>query len=267
MTKSDQNYNGLTTALGGIWLGICHMSGLADSQDAVARRAFPGAACFGFGYSRMALDCAAMVMIENPALKAFVAQMGAEVVLAQVLIRRNVGGYELRHVRDRDVAAESLQAVRPVEARLLAQFTSVGQFRPLKAAPTLPAGWRILAATDAELEQALSGPYPGALADWHAARTTNPPVTNYRSYTERQSGMYRITAKLTDARVAEVVMEGCEAGRCLKRRLWAVTGLEPDAPGNKSLIPCLEPCAVLLELARKAARTEREAACAITDAD
>jgi hypothetical protein len=244
------------------------MSGLTDSQDAVAGRAFRGAACLGFGYSRMALDCASMVMIENPALKAFVAQIGGvEVVLAEVLIRRNVGGYELRHVQDRDMADESLRAVRPVEARLLAQFTSAGEFRPLKAAPTLPTGWRIMAATDAELEQVLSVLYPGALADWHAARMSNPPVTNYRSYTERQSGMYRITAKLTDARAAEVIMEGCDPARCLKRRLWTVTGLEPDPPGNKSLIPCLEPCAVLLELARKAARTEREAACAITDAD
>jgi 4Fe-4S iron-sulfur cluster binding domain/DR2241 stabilising domain len=215
----------------------------------------------------MALDCAAMVMIENPALDAFVAQMGDEVVLAQVFIRRDGSGYELRHIQDRDFAAGSLRAVRPAEARLLAQFTSVGEFRPLKAAPTLQGGWRLLAATHAELGQALSGLYPGALADWHAARTSNPPVTDYRPYAERQSGMYRITAKLTDAQAAEVIMEGCEAGRCLKRRLWTVAGLEPDPAGNKSLIPCLEPCAVLLELARKAAQAGQVAACAITDAD
>jgi hypothetical protein len=242
------------------------MSGLVDPLGILSQGALSGA-CLGFGYSRMALDCAAMVTIENPALKAFVAHMGAEVVLAQVLIRRNVGEYELRHVRDRDVAAESLRAVRPVEARLLAQFTSAGEFRPLKAAPTLPSGWRILAGSDAELEQAMNGFYPGALADWHAARTSKPPVTNYRPYAERQSGMYRITAKLTDARAAGVIMEGCDPAQCLKRRLWTVPGLEPDPGGNKSLIPCLEPCAVLLELARKTARAEREVACAITDAD
>jgi hypothetical protein len=215
----------------------------------------------------MALDCASMVMIENPALREFVAQMGKEVMLAQVLIRRNGGGYELRHVHDRDLAAESLRAVRPAEGRLLAQFTVAGAFRPLKAAPTLPGGWRVLAATDAELEQALGGLYPGALADWHAERTPNPPVTDYRCYVERQSGMYRITAKLTDAQAAAIIRDGCDAARCLKRRLWTVAGLEPDSAGNKSLIPCLEPCAVLLELVRKAARTERGAACAINDAD
>jgi hypothetical protein len=227
----------------------------------------PGKACLGFGYMRMALDYAAMVAIENPALKAFTAQMGNEVVLAQVLIRRKGGGYELRHVQDRDAAAESLRATRPMEARLLAQFTLGGEFRPLKAAPTLQRGWRMLAATDAELEQAMNGLYPGALADWHAARTPNPPVTNYRPYTERQSGMYRITTKLTDGQAAGVILDGCDATRCLKRRLWSIAGLEPDAPGNKSLIPCLEPCAILLELARKAARAGQKDACTETVTD
>jgi hypothetical protein len=206
-------------------------------------------------------------MIENPALKAFVAKMGDEVALAQVLIRRRDGGYELRHVQDRDVAAESLRAARSVEARLLAQFTSAGEFRPLKAAPTLRGGWRIQAATDAELEQALGGFYPGALADWHAAQTSCPPLTNYRAYTERQSGMYRITAKLMDAQAAETIRRGCDAAQCLKRRLWTVAGLQPDLPGQKSLIPCLEPCAVLLELARKAARAGQKDACTENEAD
>ncbi len=206
-------------------------------------------------------------MIENPALKAFVAQMRNEVLLAQVSIRRNGGGYELRQEQDRDAGGESLRAIRPIEARQLAQFTAGGEFRPLKAAPTLQAGWRILAATNAELEQALNGLYPGALADWHAARAANPPVTNYRTFTGRQSGMYRITAKLTNARAAEVIGRGCDATQCLKCRLWTVDGLEPDLPGSKSVIPCLEPCAVLLELARKAARAGQDAACADAIAD
>jgi hypothetical protein len=208
-----------------------------------------------------------MVVFENPALKAFVAQMGDEVAMAQVLIRRNGGGYDLRHVLDRDVATESLRIVRPAEARLLAQFTLAGEFRPLKAAPTLRAGWRMPAATDTELEQALGGLYPGALADWHAARTSDPPLTSYRSCTERQSGMYRITAKLTDAQAAGVITRGCDAAQCLKRRLWTATGLPPDSPGQKSLIPCLEPCAVLLELARKSARAGQKEACAEKEAD
>jgi hypothetical protein len=34
--------------------------------------------------------------------------------------------------------------------------------------------------------------------------------------------------------------------------------LPPDAASEKSLIPCLEPCAILLEFARKALRLEQE---------
>jgi sirohydrochlorin cobaltochelatase len=206
-------------------------------------------------------------MIENPALKAFVGQMGNEILLAQVIIRRGSPGYELRQVEERDFPLERLRLVRPAEARLLAQFTAAGEFRPLKAAPTLANGWRIKASNDTDLELALNGLYPGALADWHAAQSPKPPLTDYRVFAGRQSGMYRITVKLTDAQAADVISRCCDAAHCLKRRLWTVAGLEPDKAGQKSLIPCLEPCAVLLELARKAARTGQEAACANAGVD
>jgi hypothetical protein len=215
----------------------------------------------------MAVDSAAKAMIENPALKAFVEQMGDEILWAQVLIRRSGAGYEIRHIEDREMAGESLRVVRPAEARSLAQFTAAGAFRPLKAAPTLPKGWLMRAATDGELELALDGLYPGSLADWHAAQGPNPPVANYRSCAERQSGMYRITAKLTDEQAAGVTGLGCDAVHCLKRRLWTVAGLETDLAGEKSLIPCLEPCAVLLELARKAARAGQKDPCVRIEAD
>ncbi len=197
-------------------------------------------------------------MIENPALKAFVAQMGDEFVLAQVLIRRAGVGYELRHVEDGEVAAESLRLAGLNEARALAQFTKEGEFRPLKAAPNLQRGWRMQTANDEELELALSQLYPGAVADWFAARSANPPVTNYREFTNRQSGMYRITTMLSDAEAARVISAGCARGLCLKRRLWTVAGLEPDGAVEKSVIPCLEPCAVLLEMARKAVRAGQQ---------
>jgi hypothetical protein len=207
-----------------------------------------------------------MSMMENQALKAFVSQMAVEVVFAQVLIRKLATGYELLHLEDRAAAAGTLRVVKPDDARSLAQFTAAGEFRPLKAAPTLQRGWRIETLTDARLEQALNGLYPGALADWHAAQSPDPPVTDYRACAERQSGMYRITAKLSDAQAAVVISRSCDAANCLKRRLWLVTGLERDPAGAKSLIPCLEPCAVLLEQARKAARAELDGTCAGTEA-
>lgn len=50
-----------------------------------------------------------MTAPENPACQAFAAELGAELVFGQVLIRRTDAGFALRHVADRDAAAESLR--------------------------------------------------------------------------------------------------------------------------------------------------------------
>src|ERR1700742_4796910 len=145
-----------------------------------------------------------MSKLVNPALQEFVANIGGELLMAQVLIRRDGAGYELRHADDSIAAAESLRVIRLDEARALAQFTTTHEFRPLKSAPNLQCGWRIAAKDATELEIALSHLYPGAVADRYAARSANPPVTHYREYVTRQTGMYRITAMLTDEQAAQV---------------------------------------------------------------
>jgi hypothetical protein len=193
--------------------------------------------------------------IPNPALDAFVEQLEGELVFAQALVRVTAEGYELRHVEDRE--ARELQCMNAEDLRHLAQFTASKLFRPLKSAPTLQRGWCFRARNTTELEFALQCLYPGAIADWFAARQPEPPVTHYREFTARQTGMYRITTMLTDAQVAHVARAGCHKRFCLKQRLWTVTGLEPDAREQKSAIPCLEPCAVLLEFARTAVRLEQ----------
>jgi hypothetical protein len=142
--------------------------------------------------------------------------------------------------------------------RDLAQFTAQGAFRPLKSAPTLRSGWRVVLADEAALSLALNQLYPGAVADWHAAQSPNPPTTSYRAFTGRQTGMYRITTMLDDAMAGAVIRACCHTDFCLKRRLWSVDGLPPDPVSQKSAIPCLEPCAILLEFARKIVRVEQD---------
>src|SRR2546425_2110821 len=95
----------------------------------------------------------------HPALQAFLAQIGRELVLAQALIRRVEPGYELRHVADRNSVANALRELRLTDLRALAQFTASGAFRPLKAAPSLPAGWLLRVDGDAALETALNQLY------------------------------------------------------------------------------------------------------------
>jgi hypothetical protein len=151
-----------------------------------------------------------------------------------------------------------LRLISLTELRSLAQFTAGGAFRPLKAAPNLPSGWRALAATDVALGMALNHLYPGAVVDWFAAQKDPVPVTHYRPFTNRQSGMYRVTQMLSDEQAARMTLVCCHKTFCLKRRLWTVPGLAPDVPSEKSLIPCLEPCAVLLEFARRVLRLEQD---------
>jgi hypothetical protein len=194
----------------------------------------------------------------NPALTSFLAAFDAETIFGQVWIRRVARGFELRHVADRDASAEGLEPQTVSALRALAQFTSAGAFRPLKSAPNLRRGWRVWAADQSALELALNHLYPGAVADWFAAQSNPPPVTSYRQFTARQTGMYRIAAMLNDSIAGAAIRACCHADFCLKRRLWPVQGLPQDAPELKSAMPCLEPCAILLEFARKVARLEQE---------
>jgi hypothetical protein len=191
----------------------------------------------------------------NPAVDAFAASFGPEKVLAQVLIQRLGSGFDLRNVADRNVP--QLRIVPVSGLRALAQVTEEGDFRPLKSAPTLQRGWRAQAGTAVELELALNSLYPGAIADWFALRNGRAHVTNYREFTNRQTGMYRITQMLTDAQAAQTISTCCDARFCLKRRCWTVEFLLADGEREKSDIPCLEPCAILMESARKTVRIEQ----------
>jgi len=127
----------------------------------------------------------------------------------------------------------------------------------LKSAPNLRRGWRIAAKSDLELELALNRLYPGFLADYFAVRTSTPHITHYREFTNRQTGMYRITTFLSDAEAVAMASKCCSARYCLKQRLWTVEGQPVDQGQGKSIVPCLEPCAILLEYARKVVRASQ----------
>ena len=193
--------------------------------------------------------------IPDLAFDAFLKRIDPELVFAEVLLRRMENGFEARHAADRNV--NPLRMVSLSELRHIAQFTERKAFRPLKSAPNLQRGWQFLARNSSELGDALRELYPGAVADWFAAQQPEPPITHYRGFTARQTGMYRITTMLNDEEAAHVIRACCHRQFCLKQRLWTVEGLPPDGAAGKSLIPCLEPCAILLEFARTVVRLEQ----------
>jgi hypothetical protein len=194
----------------------------------------------------------------NPALQAFTSSITQEKLWAQVLIQSAGHTFSVRHIADRDLPLDKLRRLSVPDLRKLAMHTASGQFRPLRSSPDLPRGWTLSCNTPDELWRALQELYPGSIPDWFAAQSSNPPITHYRDFTNRQTGMYRITQLLTDDQAANVARAACHSRFCLKQRLWTVPGLASDSSAEKSTIPCLEPCAILLELARKTARIEQE---------
>lgn len=178
--------------------------------------------------------------------------LGPEFVWLEVRICAAGGGWKLRHAADSDRPAAPLRPVPVDGLRELAQYTERGAFRPNKAAPTLQRGWQSVAQSSAELETALHSLYPGTVADWLEGRKPRPETTSFREFVNRQTGIYRVARELPDERAAEVVQAGCAAQFCRRQRLWPVADAGPAPVGPNPAIPCLEPCALLLELARRA---------------
>lgn len=181
----------------------------------------------------------------------------------QILIEPEGTGFTLRHRDDAGAASDSLRPLRPDELASWADLTESGAFRPNKTAPTLRRGWICTVASGRELETALDDLYPGALADWYAARNDPHAALPFRTFVNRQTGMYRSVRTVTDAQAAEITRIACHAQFCLRRRLWEVPGLEPDAAEAKSQVPCLDPCGLYLEFARRCARIAQEPAASL----
>lgn len=199
-----------------------------------------------------------MTSITNPVLTAFLQGLDAPLEFAQVLISRRGTAFELRHVIDASVSDSALETVGLDALLALSNHTGSGAFRPLKSAPTLRSGWRVIPASPADLELALGYLYPGALADWYARHERKATGIAYRDYVNRQTGMYRITQMLSDEQVADLAQAACDHRFCLKQRLWNGPALDSENNPAKSIIPCLEPCPMLLEFARKSMRLEQE---------
>jgi len=133
------------------------------------------------------------------------------------------------------------------------------------------------------LRQALDYFYPGRLAVFVAWKSGRLRTTPLRDTLDRQSGMYRVAAKISDEQIDCVVGDFCRSdGGCLRTILWkrdkqgtvASTKLPPEkfdpafdqvrAPTrSRSTIPataipllCQEACNLLVAECRKVVKGE-----------
>src|SRR5207248_9055966 len=120
---------------------------------------------------------------------------------------------------------ERLDELRPFrtaeDAIELAKYDDAGNYRPLKTAPNLRHGWRLELDTSEELKRALDYFYPGRLAVFAAWKKQQLQTTSLRETLARQSGMYRVAAKISDTQIDKVVADFCRSdGGCLRTILW-----------------------------------------------
>jgi sirohydrochlorin cobaltochelatase len=180
--------------------------------------------------------------------------------------------FVVRHWQDADPGKAAGADLRiysgSAAARELARFDREGRYRPLKGAPTLPAGWELQLDSIDALKLAIDSFYPGALASWAARQEGRVNPVDLRVTLSRQTGMYRVTQKLTDAEANELAGRFCRSDHaCLRTILWTTQGKRPDGnlPATKfepkhdqleqgrPTVPflCLEACNLFIAEARK----------------
>jgi sirohydrochlorin cobaltochelatase len=195
--------------------------------------------------------------------------------MGELAITEAAGGYVLTH-RDDSVRADLDSYTDPEIALELARLDDAGNYRPLKTAPTLRHGWQLALGTLAELRIALDYFYPGRLAAFLVAEQEQLQTTPLRKTLERQTGMYRIAAQITDAQADQLVGNFCRSdGGCLRTILWRrdsagtipSTSLPPEkfdaghdqTARREAVIPllCQEACNLLVAEARNVVQSSR----------
>ena len=147
--------------------------------------------------------------------------LSAPFYFGQILVTKRAGaGFVLSH-RD-EASRDQLQRYRDAEDAIeIAKYDNAGNYRPLKTAPNLRHGWQLELATVEELRRALDYFYPSRLALFAAWKSGYLKTTVLRETLDRQSGMYRVAAKISDPQINDLVADFCRSdGGCLRTILW-----------------------------------------------
>jgi hypothetical protein len=207
--------------------------------------------------------------------------LAAPLCIGQILIRTNEGRFVLLH-RD-DETQKQLKRSRDAEDAIeIAKYDDTGNYRPLKTEPNLRHGWLLELGTLEELRRAVDYFYPGRLAIFAAWKSGKLQTTPLRETLDRQSGMYRIAAKISDPQINDLVANFCRSnGGCLRTILWKRDGdgaiastklpkekFDPACdqaasdtrPTTAAAIPllCQEACNLLIAECRKVVKDEIE---------
>src|SRR5207253_2542070 len=102
---------------------------------------------------------------------------------------------------DRVLGVINVESAKVNDSFEIARFDDAGNYRPLKTAPTLRHGWKIFVRDLLQVEQVIDTIYPGRLAMLRAFKSGGLTTTSLRETLKRQSGMYRVAAKISDEQI------------------------------------------------------------------
>ena len=155
-----------------------------------------------------------------------------KIVIGEVLVRQlDDGAFELTH---RGISpGMEVAADKAIE---VAKFDDDGKYRPLKTAPNLRHGWKIVAPNFRDAIDVIDAIYPGRLAAWYAWKNRRLVTISLRQTLDRQSGMYRVAANISDEQLDDLIGNFCRSdGGCLRTMLWRCH--ENGALPSKALPP------------------------------
>ncbi len=174
-----------------------------------------------------------------------------------------------------DIDRQDLREYDPSEAGTIARWDDTGRYRPLKTAPNLRHGWKIVAVQAEEVLGAIEAIYPGRMAVLEAFAGQRLKTTSLRETLGRQTGMYRVAARISEGQIDELIGTVCKSeGGCLRTILWRrdETGSVPssllspqkfdpswDQTGqNEIAVPllCQEACNIVVAAARSVVKTK-----------
>jgi len=213
----------------------------------------------------------------HPIEKTLAAALSDTTGIGQISIQRTSGGGFVLCHRDDQGRGRLQDFRRPEDAVEIARYDDARKYRSLKTAPNLRHGWRLEVVDLPELARSLDYFYPGRLAMLSASKEDRLATTTLRETLGRQSGMYRVAAKISDEQIDDLVGNFCRSeGGCLRTILWKRDAndhvpstklpVEKFNPGHdqtgrdESTIPllCQEACALLVNECRKVVKGETD---------
>lgn len=187
-------------------------------------------------------------------------------IIGEIKITRLNSNFVLCHYLD--LLNPALKAYCLAEDAIdLGKYDASGKFRPLRSAPTLQRGWQLSLSNVDDLVKALDFFYPAMVATAFAFDEKRASPVHLRDTVNRQTGMYRITGKITSEQADILIGKACAAKNCLKTITWRIEDDYPITslpPGKTNLshdllergtgfipLPCEECCNILVAAARE----------------